>query len=100
VTWLDNGNLACTTCGAVFEYPGSQAAVLNAARAKGWHLFTGQSLTGKDLDNQLCEACIGSAKKKPVKGDVLDEDVPLFDVGGEAYRVVERNPRKDQKPHA
>lgn len=77
--WLTTGDLVCDTCDLRFLYAGPRVVVLNAARAKGWHLFAGESLTGKPLDTHVCPNCIGtnrSGVKSTSKS--LDEDVPLF----------------------
>lgn len=76
--WLRNGDLQCDTCPQVFEHPGPRVALIDAARAKGWHVFRGKSLTDKDLDTALCPTCVGtnrSAKPKQVR---FIEEEPLF----------------------
>ena len=78
--WLPSGNLACDTCPAKFDWNigASQEAVINAARTRGWHLFTGASLTGKDLEQHLCPACVGTNRGSVPKAERLVEDQPLF----------------------
>lgn len=79
--WLKTGDLACDTdtCDQRFLYSGPRVVVLNAARAKGWHLFQGESLTGKPIDTHVCPSCIGTSRSAvKSKGQSLDEDVPLF----------------------
>jgi hypothetical protein len=83
MTWItkgrNEGSLACDSCGALFEYPEfPRAAVLQLARAHGWHAFKGQSLTGKDLDSHLCETCVGSNRSRQPKPAHLDGEVPLW----------------------
>jgi hypothetical protein len=77
--WLKTGDLACDTCDQTYSYPGPRVVVLNAARAKGWHLFQGESLTGKAIDTHVCPICIGTSRSVvKSKGRPLDEDFPLF----------------------
>lgn len=76
--WLKDGDLGCDTCGEVFSYPGPHAIVLNAARSKGWHLFSGVSLTAKQLDSHLCPSCVGTARSSQAKVNRLVQDEPLF----------------------
>jgi len=76
--WLRNGDLACDTCAVKFSYDGPRVIVLNAARAKGWHLFQGESLTGKPIDTHVCPDCIGTSRSIKPKVDRLDEELPLF----------------------
>lgn len=76
--WLKNGDLSCDTCGIVYEYDGPRIVVSNAARSKGWHLFQGASLTGKQIDSHLCPECVGTPRSAPVKVERLEEDEPLF----------------------
>ncbi len=76
--WLKNGDLGCDTCGSVYEYGGPHAIVLNAARSKGWHLFTGASLSGKQLDSHLCPECVGTSRSAKVKVERLEQEEPLF----------------------
>jgi hypothetical protein len=77
--WLPTGDLSCDSCPVALEYPGPRVIVLNAARAKGWHVFQGESLTGKPIDTHVCPTCMGTnrsvIKSKAVS---LDEDVALF----------------------
>lgn len=76
--WLKDGNLACNTCSLVFDHQGPRVVVLNAARAKGWHLFKGESLTGKDLESHLCPECVGTSRTPREKPHIFAEEVPLF----------------------
>jgi hypothetical protein len=76
--WLKDGDLSCDTCSEVFSHHGPHVIVLNAARGKGWHLFAGASLTGKQLDSHLCPACVGTARSSVTKVQRLVEDEPLF----------------------
>lgn len=76
--WCKDGNLACDTCGTVYEYDGPRVMVLNAARSRGWHLFQGSSLTGKSLDSHLCPQCVGTARSATIKTERLEEEEPLF----------------------
>jgi hypothetical protein len=76
--WLKNGDLACDTCGSKYSYDGPRVIVLNAARAKGWHLFQGKSLTGKPMDTHICPECMGTNRSARPKVEHLDEELPLF----------------------
>lgn len=76
--WLKDGNLSCDTCDQQFDYAGPRVVVLNAARAKGWHLFKGTSLTGKPLDKHLCTDCIGTARTPRTKPEPLSGEETLF----------------------
>jgi Zn finger protein HypA/HybF involved in hydrogenase expression len=77
--WLASGDLRCDDCPVVLEYPGPHIIVLNAARAKGWHLFQGKSLTGKEMNTHVCPECMGTnrsvVKSKAVP---MDGDAALF----------------------
>jgi hypothetical protein len=75
--WLKTGDLACDTCDQQLVCAGPRVIVLNAARAKGWHVFQGESLTGKPIDTHVCPACIGNNRAVKFKGP-MPEDQPLF----------------------
>lgn len=74
--WV-NGDLTCE-CGAVFQYAGPRSKVLNAARSRGWHLYSGASLTGKRIESHLCPDCIGTARSAKPRVERMVEDEPLF----------------------
>lgn len=77
--WLKSGDLACDTCDQKFLSSGPRVLVLSAARAKGWHLFVGVSLTGKPIDTHVCSDCVGTSRSMiRSKGEKLDDDIPLF----------------------
>lgn len=77
--WLKTGDLACDTCDQQFLNPGPRVVVLNAARAKGWHLFQGESLTGKPIDTHVCPVCIGTSRSSTKSiGKPLENDTALF----------------------
>jgi len=82
MTWLKTGELVCDTpgCKLVFEFPGPRVEVVRAARAHGWHIYVGPSLSGKSLDSALCEACVGTARSKMAPVTRFAEEVPLFDL--------------------
>jgi hypothetical protein len=44
--------------------PRSTYSSLDVARISGWRLFTGVSLTGKQLDDVVCPACAGTEPPK------------------------------------
>lgn len=74
----DDDVLACDTCPRVFHHPPPRRAGNEAARTKGWHIFQGESLTGRLLDVYLCPKCVGSGRSKPLPIARLREDEPLF----------------------
>lgn len=76
--WKADGSLQCDTCDQVLDRPGPRVVVVDAARARGWHIFQGESLTGKDLDSALCPRCVGSNRAARSKPDTFEEEVPLF----------------------
>ncbi len=76
--WLKDGSLQCDGCPARLDYPGPRAIVTSAARAHGWHVFKGLSLTGKELDQALCEDCVGSSRAREPKVSRFEEETPLF----------------------
>jgi hypothetical protein len=78
MTWEKDGNLKCGGCRLIFDFPGPRVEVLRAARAHGWHCYEGPSLTGLDLASHLCETCIGSARTRLPKIEVLQPQDPLF----------------------
>lgn len=59
-------NLYCDnyrTCNSMVLDQGSVTATVARARARGWHLYQGASLTQKDLNQALCEGCVGTSRK-------------------------------------
>lgn len=78
MAWLKDGSLTCDHCKLVFEFPGPQVIVLNAARAHGWHCYRGPSLTGKELEKHVCEDCMRSPRPKLPKNQALEGQEPLF----------------------
>jgi hypothetical protein len=77
--WLKDGSLHCDGCSALFDLPGApRVLVVNSARAKGWHIYVGLSLTGKNIDSALCDDCVGSNTKRAPKVDRFNEEEPLF----------------------
>lgn len=76
--WLKDGSLQCDGCSERFDYPGPRTVVTSAARAHGWHIYRGMSLTGKDLDQALCEGCVGSSRTREPRVSHFDEEMPLF----------------------
>ena len=43
----------CTSCGATTN------AAVDVARAAGWRIWDGQSVTGKDIQARVCPVCAG-----------------------------------------
>jgi hypothetical protein len=53
-----------STCNeSMLRHPDGDHATEQQARAKGWHLYQGPSLTGKDLDYVLGPRCVGRAQR-------------------------------------
>lgn len=75
--WLKNGELACDGCKLIFDFPGPQVLVINAARAYGWHCYRGPSQTGLPLEKYLCAECAGTARKALVSRPALEGQEPL-----------------------
>lgn len=65
--WTASGDLVCDmeSCAALQFDLGSKHKTLNAARARGWHLFDGVTMGGKDLVQHLCEDCVGTSARLP-----------------------------------
>jgi hypothetical protein len=77
--WLKDGSLHCDGCPALFDLPGApRVSVVAAARARGWHIYVGPSLTGKSLDSALCDDCVGTSTKHASKVERFSEEEPLF----------------------
>lgn len=80
MAWTRDG-VKCDTCVALYEMEGIPRVLLvQRARAKGWHLYRGPSMTGKDLEVSLCPDCIGSPRPIPKKKGPMEDDQPLIDV--------------------
>lgn len=81
--WTRVGNLSCTTvdCPNVFEGHGrDKAVVADAARAKGWHLYWGKTMSGRSQTVHLCPKCIGTNRSKlPKPPPSLEGDLPLWE---------------------
>ena len=53
-----------STCNeAMLKHPDGDHATEQQARAKGWHLYDGPSLTGKELHNVLGPKCVGRQQR-------------------------------------
>lgn len=60
-------NLYCdnyATCKSLILDQGGVAVTVDRARARGWHLYAGPSLTGKRLDVVLCDICVGTTIRR------------------------------------
>jgi hypothetical protein len=76
----DGMNLYCDNYKAcrqvVYDHGDRTEAV---ARARGWHLFQGLSLTEKELDVVLCKKCIGArARDLAPAPEMLSGQAELF----------------------
>lgn len=78
MAWLDGGILSCDTCGTTLSYPVNTVALEQMARAKGWHCWSGRSMTDKDIDVALCPECVGTPRTKLRKVEHLEPQEPLF----------------------
>lgn len=45
--------------------PASTGSSADVARAAGWRMFKGESITGKPIDDVVCPACAGTAEPPP-----------------------------------
>lgn len=77
-------NIYCdnySTCNSMVLDQGSVAKTVARARARGWHLFVGPSLTGKKLDVVLCDGCVGTSRSRgPAPPKQLEGQEHLFAV--------------------
>lgn len=74
--WIDDDTIKCDTCPVVIVHPGR---VLNAARAKGWHILEGQTMGGDFKVQYLCSQCVGSPRSRlPEAAPPLNDDQTLF----------------------
>ena len=70
-------NLYCdnyATCGSLVFDQGSKDRTEFKARARGWHLYDGTTLGGKEHRGVLCPRCVGSSRKLAPPPDALDQD--------------------------
>lgn len=77
----DVGNLACdnyTICGEWVAGQGTEAATLARARARGWHIYEGQTHGGKDVRWVLGPFCVGARGRLAPAPRVLDGQGELF----------------------
>lgn len=56
--------IECQGCPVVYPILDSIARTEAYLRAKEWHIFHGESLTGQHMDVYLCSKCVGSPRKK------------------------------------
>lgn len=64
-------------CGSMVTR-GDLSETIAYARAKGWHMYQGKSLTGKYIDVKLCPSCIGTSRSRlPPAPLVLDGQLEL-----------------------
>ena len=75
---LDEESLVCDGCLVVFASIGPRETVSNAARARGWHLYEGPSLTSMEIVSHLCPACVQTPRSKLPPVTRLDGDEALF----------------------
>lgn len=49
----------------------------NVARAKGWHIWLGQTITGKDQEVTLCDKCVDAGRRLLKKVEALPNQYPI-----------------------
>ena len=76
--WGKDGSVQCDGCGTWFDFPGPRAILIASARAHGWHIYRGLSLTDKEIDSALCDVCVGGSRRREPKVTRFDDEVPLF----------------------
>ena len=80
-------NITCDTppCTSLVMDQGGVQATVAVARAKGWHMYAGPSVTGKYIDIALCPACVSTNRSRlPAPPPVLQGQLELeFDNEGE-----------------
>lgn len=79
--WNESDDLHCSTCDAVFLSHGrDRSMIVRLVRAKGWHIFEGNSIGGVPLSSHLCPKCVGSNRSRilPAALPTLEEDQFLF----------------------
>lgn len=82
MSWLRDGRLQCDKHFVeIFDYPGPRRLLIDAARVRGWVVFDGETLGGKELRVHMCPICTKRAREPLTKK--MDEDIPLWDEGGE-----------------
>ena len=73
-------DLYCS-CGARYGDRGGEVRTKDSARAAGWHIYDGPSVTGQELHLRLCDQCVDKGKpQRPNKNVVLEGQQDLFDV--------------------
>lgn len=73
VIWCDNAQALLNPCGSAF------ARNEQRARAKGWHIWEGETMGGKHQRIVLCPRCIGTSRSRlPSEARPLQDDQTLF----------------------
>lgn len=49
----------------------------SAARAKGWHIWRGQTMGGKDQEVHLCHKCVESGRRMLKTAEALPGQYPI-----------------------
>lgn len=49
----------------------------NVARAKGWHIWKGQTMTGKDQEVTLCDKCVDAGRRLLKRVEALPGQYPI-----------------------
>lgn len=82
MSWERGAVLHCDTyacTGKIDVSDQNRVITIAYARAKGWRIYDGRSLTGKDISSHICPTCGGTPRSKlPEAPPQLDQDVPLF----------------------
>ena len=68
-----------TVCAAQMFLQATEAGTETLARARGWHLWTGQTMGGQDAAVVLCPRCADSKRRRlPPAPENLDGQLNLF----------------------
>lgn len=72
-------NIYCdrfSVCNSMFRDRGEDTEA--AARAKGWHIWRGKTMSGKDSEVVLCNKCVASYRRDlPSTAQPLGEQYPI-----------------------
>lgn len=47
------------------------------ARAKGWHIWRGQTMTGRDQEVTLCDKCVEAGRRRLKTAEALPNQYPI-----------------------
>lgn len=81
MSWEPGSIMRCDTCWrASLDVPAQPKVVMaQYARSKGWFVYEGPLMSGRDVISHICNDCMGSARSKlPAPPPKLEEDQKLF----------------------